>query len=179
MDFICAISRCVCASVNTWLRLNRELFKGINLWPFLLFYWECTLCDLSSRTVNFEIIKYLYDFLWAAVNKVRVKNCDSKTKGGFTYLRKRKWQNEVLRLLLRILWRKINPIMSLPPCGGSMSLYIFLLKSVNHVKYLKSYKINAMLASCLIFFSFISAKFPLYIKETFSLVVIGESEHII
>lgn len=42
-----------------------EFFKGIDLLYFLFFHWECVLWFLSSRTVNFDIVKYLYDFLWA------------------------------------------------------------------------------------------------------------------
>lgn len=45
-----------------------------------------------------------------SLNKGEVKHSDSKTNGGVSTLK------DELRLF-KILWKKINPIMLLPPCG--------------------------------------------------------------
>lgn len=67
-------------------------------------------CDPSSRTVNFDIVKYLYDFLWACCEWREVWDL----KEGFIRLKARTVRSRDWTII---------PIMSLPPCGWWMSLF--------------------------------------------------------
>lgn len=67
---VCA---CVCMHAHPfnahewdWLNYSSELTFYSFPFFFFFFHWKSALCDLSSRTVNFDIVKYLYDFLWAS-----------------------------------------------------------------------------------------------------------------
>ena len=75
-----------------WLRLKADLCK--EKWPL-----TSSLCVLRCRTVNFEIVKYLYDFLWASCGERRANE-----RWICTFIHKDE-QNEELRGLLMQLCR--------------------------------------------------------------------------
>lgn len=122
---------CSCLVIHV---AETEFFKGIDLLHFLFFTENVFVVVFIFQDGEFW---YCQVPVWLPVSLLWIKTTVT--------VRQRQTLDSMRSLLLRILWRKINPIMSLPPCGDEWA-YIFLVNSLIHVKYLHLYKINAILA---------------------------------